>query len=327
MTTLLGVSAFPETHPLSLGMLGMHGFAWCNLAVCEADLILGLGMRFDDRVCSKFDAFAPKAKIIHLDIDPGVIGRNVRVDVPLVGDARAVLADLVALVPQQRRDAWRAAIERLKAEHPCPIPDDGRLLARHVVAELSAARRGDTVIVTDVGQHQMWVAQHYRFDQPNSHISSGGLGTMGFALPAAMGVKLGRPEATVWAVVGDGGFQMNSQELATIVQEQLDVKIAVVNNRYLGMVRQWQEFYYGSRYSASYLSCPDFARLAEVYGVRGISVRDRRDVRPAIEAALAHRGPVLIDFLVEMEENVFPMVTPGRPLWEVQEERQAITTR
>ncbi|MBI3979900.1 MAG: biosynthetic-type acetolactate synthase large subunit [Chloroflexi bacterium] len=323
-TTLLGISAFPESHPLSLGMLGMHGFAWCNLAVSEADLILALGTRLDDRACSKFDAFAPKARIVHLDVDPAMVGRSVRVDVPLVGDARAVLAELLDLAPRQSRPAWRAEIDRLIADHPCTIPDGEPLRARHVVGALSEVTGGDAVIVTDVGQHQMWTAQHYRFDRPNSHITSGGLGTMGFAVPAAMGAKVGRPDATVWAVVGDGGFQMNSQELATLAQENLDLKIAVVNNGYLGMVRQWQELYYGRRYSASSLANPDFARLAEVYGVRGLSVRERRGVRPALEAAMAHRGPVVIDFLVEMEENVYPMVTPGRPLWEVVEERRPV---
>jgi acetolactate synthase-1/2/3 large subunit len=319
--TLLGIGGFPASHPLNLGMVGMHGESWVNHAVQEADLLVALGMRFDDRVTGSLKTFAPDARKIHVDIDPAEIGKNVRVDVGLAADLGATLAALLPGVLPVDRTRWLSRIRDLKGDAAVrdiqQLPDDGHLYAAHVMHDLWRVTGGDALVVTDVGQHQMWEAQYYHHEAPRSLITSGGLGTMGFALPAAIGARLARPDAEVWAVAGDGGFQMTMAELATIVQERLDVKIAVVNNGYLGMVRQWQEFFYERRYAATPLVNPDFARLAAAFGIPSTTVRARADVGPAVEAARAQAGPVLVEFQVEQEDSVFPMVPAGAALHEM----------
>jgi len=321
VTTLLGTSCFPESHALSYGMLGMHGMAYANMAVDAADLIIAIGMRFDDRATAKVSAFAPHAQIIHIDIDPAEIGKNVRVDVPIVGDVKAVLGELNKLVDKAKHIDWLKKLDEWRKEHPSLIIRDGEsLLPQYVVRQIYEETKGEAIIVTGVGQHQMWAAQHYWYDKPNTFISSGGLGTMGFGLPAAMGAKVGCPDKTVWCIDGDGSLQMTIQELATIAQEKVGVKIAVLRNAYLGMVRQWQEMFYGKRYVATPLSSPDFVKIAEAYGLPGLRVKQREEVAPAIQKAMAEPGPFLIDFIVEPEENVYPMVPPGAALAEVLEE-------
>jgi acetolactate synthase-1/2/3 large subunit len=321
ITTLLGISCFPESHALSYGMLGMHGMAYANMAVDATDLIIAIGMRFDDRATAKVSAFAPHAKIIHIDIDPAEIGKNVRVDVPIVGDAKAVLQELNKLVISARHIDWIQQLDDWRKEHPLiTIRDSQRLLPQFVINKIYEVTQGKAIIVTGVGQNQMWAAQHYWYNKPNSLISSGGLGTMGFELPAAMGAKVGCPDEIVWCIAGDGGFQMTIQELATIVQENLAVKIAIMNNGYLGMVRQWQELFYKKQYIATPLSGPDFVKIAEAYGFPGLRVKRKEEVVPAIRKAMAEEGPFLIDFEIEPEENVYPMVPPGAALAEVLEE-------
>ncbi len=316
--TLLGIGAFPASHHLNLGMMGMHGEAWVNTAIQEADLLIALGMRFDDRVTGTLATYAPNAKKIHVEIDPAEINKNVHVDVGIIGDVRDVLARLLPAVAAGDRSAWMKKIEDLKGG--CAVrdiknlPDDGHLYAAHVIHDLWRATNGKALVVTDVGQHQMWEAQYYHHDVPRTLITSGGLGTMGFALPAAIGAKIARPNAEVWVVVGDGGFQMTMAELATIVQEGIDVNIAIINNGYLGMVRQWQEFFYERRYAATPLLSPDFVKVADAYGIRGINVRKRSEVTPAVQAARASRETVLIDFAVEQEDTVYPMVPAGAAL-------------
>jgi acetolactate synthase-1/2/3 large subunit len=316
--TLLGIGAMPSSHPLNLGMMGMHGESWVNHAIQESDLLLAFGMRFDDRVTGNLKTYAPGAKKIHVEIDPAEINKNVKVDVALVGDLKEVLQELLPDVEPRDRSRWLGHIAELKGDSSVRdiqnLPDNGHLYAAHVINDLWRTTNGDAVVVTDVGQHQMWEAQYYKHETPRSLITSGGLGTMGFALPAAIGAKFARPDAEVWAVVGDGGFQMTLCELATIAQEKIDVKIAIINNGYLGMVRQWQEFFYDRRYKATPLVNPDFVKLAEAYGLRSVAVRQRGDVVPAIEAARAHRGTVLIDFQVEQEDSVYPMVPAGADL-------------
>jgi len=316
--TLLGIGAFPASHALNLGMMGMHGEAWVNTAIQQADLLIALGMRFDDRVTGTIATYAPNAKKIHVEIDPAEINKNVAVDVGIVGDVRAVLARLLPLVAAGDRRAWLSAIDNLKGDSAVRdiknLPDDGHLYAAHVIHDLWRATGGKAVVVTDVGQHQMWEAQYYHHDVPRSLITSGGLGTMGFALPAAIGAKIARPKAEVWVVVGDGGFQMTMPELATIVQEGIDINIAIINNGYLGMVRQWQEFFYERRYAATPLLSPDFVKLADAYGIRGVAVTKRGDVVPAVQMARAARETVLIDFQVEQEDTVYPMVPAGAAL-------------
>jgi acetolactate synthase I/II/III large subunit len=316
--TLLGIGAFPASHPLNLGMMGMHGEAWVNTAIQEADLLIALGMRFDDRVTGNVRTYARQARKIHVDIDAAEIGKIVPVDVGIVGDLCDALGVLVAGVTPARHDDWIARITELKGDSAVRdiqnLADDGHLYAAHVMNDLWRMTGGRAVVVTDVGQHQMWEAQYYHHDAPRSLITSGGLGTMGFALPAAIGAKVARPDAEVWTVAGDGGFQMTMAELATIKQEGLDVKIAVINNGYLGMVRQWQEFFYDRRYAATPLLNPDFAKIAAAYGLRAFTVRERREVGPAIEAARAHPGTALIDFQVEQEDTVYPMVPAGADL-------------
>jgi len=312
VTTLLGIGCFPENHVLSYGMAGMHGSGYANKALDNTDLLIAIGMRFDDRITGKITAFAPHAKIIHIDLDPAEIGKNIRVDVPIVGDVKAVLEAMLKMVERRQHVAWLEQLDEWRKQHPMTDVRDGTsLLPQYVIQKLYEATRGDAVVVTGVGQHQMWTAQHYFFHEPNNFISSGGLGTMGFGLPAAMGAKIGRPDKTVWLVDGDGSIQMTIQELATLVQDDIAVKIAVMNNGFLGMVRQWQELFYEKRYVATPLSCPDFVKVAEAYCIAATRVTAREEVLPAMEQAMAHDGPFLIDFKIEPEENVFPMVPPG----------------
>ncbi len=320
--TLLGLGAFPASHPLNLGMMGMHGEAWVNHTIQEADLLLALGMRFDDRVTGNLKTYAPNAKKIHVEIDPAEINKIIKVDVALVGDLRGVLREVLPHVERIDRNEWLDFIDGLKGDSAVRdiqnLPDSGHLYAAHVINDLwRETLGGNTIVVTDVGQHQMWEAQYYKHEEPRSLITSGGLGTMGFALPAAIGVKVARPEAEVWVVVGDGGFQMTLCELATIVQEELKIHIAVINNGYLGMVRQWQEFFYERNYQATPLVNPNFARLAEAYGIRATVVTERAQVIPAVQSARSHHGPVLIDFQVEQEDTVYPMVAAGASLGEM----------
>src|SRR5579862_1972743 len=317
--TLLGLGAFPASHQLNLGMMGMHGEAWVNTMIQEADLLIALGMRFDDRVTGNIKTYARNAKKIHVEIDPAEINKNVRVDEALVGDLRAVLQELLEeLEPCQHRE-WLDYLRKLKGDSAVRdiqnLPDSGHLYAAHVINDLwRQTRDGNTIVVTDVGQHQMWEAQYYKHERPRSLITSGGLGTMGFALPAAIGAKVACPDAEVWVIVGDGGFQMTMCELATIVQENLKINIAIINNGFLGMVRQWQEFFYDRNYAATPLLNPDFARLAEAYGIRSATVSKRSDVVPTVEAARQHNGPMLINFQVEQEDTVYPMVAAGAAL-------------
>src|SRR5262245_23182493 len=316
--TLLGLGGFPASHPLCLGMMGMHGEAYVNSAIQEADLLLAFGMRFDDRVTGKLATYARHARKVHVEIDPSEVGKNVAVDVALVGDLRAVLEALLPELPAKGHAAWKARIDAGRAETQARDiihqPDSGRLHAAHVIHDLWRATGGDAVVVTDVGQHQMWEAQYYRHERPRTLITSGGLGAMGFALPAAIGAKFARPHAEVWVVAGDGGFQMTQCELATLRQEALDVKVAVINNGYLGMVRQWQEFFYDRRYAATPLLSPDFVALAQAYGIAGHRVTRRAEVVPAVGALRRSGQAGLIDFRVEQEEAVYPMVPAGSDL-------------
>ena len=315
--TLLGIGGFPASHPLNLGMMGMHGEAWVNTAIQEADLLIALGMRFDDRVTGNLKTYAPHAKKIHVDIDPAEFNKNVRVDSAISGDVGTVIRDWMSTIARGDRSKWLEYISDLKGDSAVRdiqnLADDGHLYAAHVINDLWRITEGKAIVVTDVGQHQMWEAQYYHHETPRSLITSGGLGTMGFALPAAIGAKVGRPDAEVWVVVGDGGFQMTMPELATMVQEELDVKIAVINNGYLGMVRQWQEFFYQRRYAATPISGPDFAKLAEAFGVHGATVTTRDQVAGSVAAARRQRG-ALIDFRVEQEDSVYPMVPAGADL-------------
>ena len=317
ITTLLGLGSFPGGHPLSMGMLGMHGMYWSNLSVDQADLIVGVGMRFDDRVTGKVDTFAPHARIIHMDIDATQIGRNVPVEVPMVGDAKALLHQLAPMVTNTPRPEWMQFIENLKQNHPSlSIPSSDVLQAQQVLSALDIVFQEDpeTTVVTGVGQHQMWAAQFLSFNHENTFISSGGLGAMGFEIPAALGAQVGKPNAPVWSVAGDGGFQMTNQELMTLAEEKLPVKIALINNGYLGMVRQWQEMYFENHLKAVPIRGPDFVMLAESYGVSAVRVTEQEDVLPALRQAQAHDGPFLIEFVVDSTTNVYPMVPPGGSL-------------
>ena len=331
VTTLLGAGCFPESHILNLGMLGMHGMAYANMAVDGADVIVAVGMRFDDRATAKVSAFAPHAKVVHIDIDPAEIGKNVRVDVPIVGDVRLVLKELNKLINSAEHTDWVRQLDEWRRERPLEIAGEGEgLLPQYVMSKICEVTGGEAIVVTGVGQHQMWAAQHYCYDKPNSLISSGGLGTMGFGLPGSIGAKIGCPDRTVWCMDGDGSFQMTIQELATIVQERLAVKIAIINNGYLGMVRQWQQLFYEKRYVATPLSGPDFVKVAEAYGIPAVRVKRREEVVPAVERAMEEDGAFLIDFVVEPEENVYPMVPPGAALAEVMErpkEREVVGCR
>jgi len=318
VTTLLGIGCFPENHILSFGMIGMHGVACANMAINTTDLIIAVGMRFDDRATAKVSGFAPHARIIHIDIDPAEIGKNVKVDVPIVGDVKVVLKELNKLVAKTQHVKWFNQLDTWREEHPAfNVTAGNGLFPQSVVRGIYEVTGGEAIIVTGVGQHQMWAAQHYYFDKPNTLVSSGGLGTMGYGLPAAVGVKIGNPDKTVWCLDGDGSFQMTIQELATIAQERAAVKIAVFNNGYLGMVRQWQDLFYEKRYVATPLSGPDFVRIAEAYGISGARVKHDKEIAPAVERAMAEDRPFLIDFMVEPEENVYPMIAPGDSLSEI----------
>jgi acetolactate synthase-1/2/3 large subunit len=316
-TTLLGLGAFPETHELSLGMLGMHGTAYANHAIMESDLIVTLGARFDDRVTGKLDEFAPHAKIIHVDIDPASVSKNVQVDVPIVGDAKGILQELNKLVRKVDASEWAEKIEKWRDKHPLTYKKDEKVRPQYIIEQIYEATEGKAIIATEVGQNQMWAAQWYQYTKPRTFLSSGGLGTMGYGFPAAIGAQLGKPDAVVFDIAGDGSIQMNIQELATAVGNKIPVKIAVLNNCYLGMVRQWQELFYKKRYSHTCLhtdACPDFVKLAESYGAVGIRVTAKSDVRKAIDTALSIDNVVLLDFHIEPEENVYPMVPAGQAI-------------
>ena len=322
ITTLLGIGGFPDDHVLCVGMPGMHGMAYASLAIEEADLLIALGMRFDDRITGSASAFARGSKKIHVDIDPSEIGKNVQVDVPIVGDVKRVLRKLNPRVAESSHTDWLHRIDRLKAEHPSMrIRETDKLLPQYIMRELSEATDGDAIIVTGVGQHQMWAAQHYTYKHPRTLITSGGSGAMGYEVPGAMGAQVGAPDRVVWSIAGDGGFQMTMAELATIAENNIPVKFAIINNNYLGMVRQWQQFYYDSDYVATgYTGNPDFVKLAEAFGIMGIRVTDKIQVRPSIEQANAHDGPVVVDFVVEEEENVYPMIKAGGTIDDLMEE-------
>ena len=316
--TLLGLGGFPASHPRALGMMGMHGEAWVNQAIQEADLIIAIGMRFDDRVTGNLKTYAPQAKKIHIELDPAEVNKNVKVDLPLVGNAREILGQLMPRLKAPDVTDWLAYIENLKGESAVleiqHMPDNGRLFAAHVLHDLWRLTEGKSLIVTDVGQHQMWEAQYYKHDHPKKLITSGGLGTMGFALPAAIGAKFACPNDDVWVVVGDGGFQMTACELATAAQEGIKVNVAVINNGYLGMVRQWQQFFFGGRYVATPMKSPDFVKLAEAHGLKGLRVTERSGVEAAVKAARDSDDTCVIDFRVEQEDSVYPMVPAGADL-------------
>ena len=314
ITTLLGISAFPQAHDLHLGMPGMHGEVHINKAIQAADLIVGIGMRFDDRVTGNTATFAPCAKIVHIDVNPAAIGLNVPVAVGMVGDARRILQRLLSFVTPRECLAWREEIRGLR--HDREELFTGGLSPEVILSALADVTGGRCTVVSDVGQHQMWVAQRYPFQRPNTHITSGGLGAMGFAVPAAMGVRLARPDEPVWAISGDGGFQMNMAEIATMVQEGIEVKLAVFNNGYLGMVRQWQQFFHGGRYSNTPILSPNYVKLAEAYGIPGWRVTQASEVSDALRQANAAPGPALVEMVIEQEANVFPMIVPGGSLSE-----------
>jgi acetolactate synthase-1/2/3 large subunit len=319
--TLLGLGSFPASHPLNLGMMGMHGESWVNHSIQQADLLIACGMRFDDRVTGNLANYAPKARKIHIDIDPAEINKNVPVQVALIGDLAQVLDRMLPLIRSRDGAAWLRTIDRLKGDAAVVdiknLPDNGHLYAAHVIHDLWHATAGDAVIATDVGQHQMWEAQYYKHDKPRSLITSGGLGTMGFALPAAIGAKIACPEKEVWVIAGDGGFQMTCPELATIAQEQLDINIAIINNGYLGMIRQWQETFYEKNYQCSPIFSPDFVKLADAFGIPGATVRTRSEVLDTVKEARTRKGPFLINFMVEQEDTVYPMIVPGAALHEM----------
>ena len=323
INTLLGLGAFPRNHPLSLGMLGMHGMYWSNLAVEQADLIVGLGVRFDDRITGKPGSFAPNAKIIHVDIDPSQIGRNVPVEVGLVGGVKAALKELTPLVRASSHPSWTQQIDELKEEHPSlKVPESEGLLAQHVLTEISKKMQDDddAIAVTGVGQHQMWAAQYLLVDHSDSFISSGGLGAMGYEIPAALGAQVGRPDATVWSIAGDGGIQMTIQELATIAHEKLPVKIALFNNGNLGMVRQWQEMFFQGHYKAISIPGPDYVKVSEAFGIPALRITEREHVSSALQKAKDTDGPFLIDFVLQDQESVYPMVPSGATLAETVED-------
>jgi acetolactate synthase-1/2/3 large subunit len=313
ITTLLGVSSFPTNHVLSAGWPGMHGMAYASIAIEEADLIIALGMRFDDRITGNAKAFARNSKKIHVDIDPSEIGKNIAVDVPIVGDLKRVLKAMNAQVEPSLHADWVARVDELRREHPLADPcDSDTLQMRYIINEISEATSGNAIIVTGVGQHQMWAAQYYPFNEPCSLISSCGSGAMGYEVPGAMGAQVGRPDKVVWSIAGDGGFQMTMVELATLVENRIPVKFAIMNNNSLGMVRQWQDFFYQKNHVATmYSGNPDFVKLAEAFGMLGIRVKDKSQVRAAIQQAMEYDGPAIIDFIVAQDDNVYPMIPAG----------------
>ena len=321
--TLMGLGGFPGNHPLSLGMLGMHGTYWANMAIMESDLLIAIGARFDDRVTGKIEAFAPHARIIHIDIDPTSISKTVKVDLPIVGDCRRVLSKILTLLDQEDINSfktglekWLNQIDKWKTQYTLDYQKGELIKPQYVVEKICELTKGDAIITTEVGQNQMWAAQFYQFSKPRTLLTSGGLGTMGYGFPAAIGAQAAFPDKLVIDIAGDGSFQMNSQELATVVQYQLPVKVAILNNGYLGMIRQWQEFFYGKRYSSSSLEgvSPDFVKLAEAYGAIGLRATKPEEVVPTLKKAFSIPKPVIIDFRVDPEENVYPMVPAGAPL-------------
>jgi len=319
-TTLLGIGAFPESHPLSLGMLGMHGTKYANYAVQESDLLIAIGARFDDRVTGKVDSFAPHAKVIHIDIDPAEIRKNVRVDIPIIGDSRAVLRSLTSYLREMRKksQAWLAKIARWKQEYPLSYRESDEVIKPQQVVKAIHSVSPDAIIVTEVGQNQMWAAQYFQFENPRTFITSGGLGTMGYGFPAAMGAKVGCPDRTVIDIAGDGSFQMTSQELATVVTNDIAVVVAILNNGNLGMVRQWQELFFDERYSHTNIAgSVDFVKLAEAYGAIGLREKSPSGVVSTMSEALTADRAVIIDFVVDPMENVFPMVPAGAAINEI----------
>ncbi|MCH8051492.1 MAG: biosynthetic-type acetolactate synthase large subunit [Chloroflexi bacterium] len=315
ITTLLGISGFPGTHPLYLGMPGMHGMYWNNRAINEADLLIGLGVRFDDRVTGRLKDFAPKAKIVHIEIDEAEIGKNVRPAAAIHCDLKAGLTELNKHVKPKERSAWFEWIDDMRRNHPSiTIRETDEVLPQYVIDSIYRETKGDCIVCTGVGQHQMWAAQYFWYDKPNSFVTSGGLGTMGFEVPAAMGAQVAAPDETIWSICGDGGFMMTMQELATIAEYNWPIKFAIINNGTLGMVRQWQELFYGNNIVSTPLKNPDFVKLAEAFGVKGLRAERKEEVRPTIHAAMEHDGPVVIDFRVHYDENVYPMVPPGASL-------------
>ncbi len=316
--TLLGLGAFPASHPLNIGMMGMHGEAWVNHAIQEADLLLAFGMRFDDRVTGNLKTYAQNARKIHIDIDPSEINKNVVADAAIVADLRETLRELLDILEPAQHGPWLKYIASMKGDNAVrdiqALPDNGHLYAAHVINDIWRITEGKAIVATDVGQHQMWEAQYFHHETPRSLITSGGLGTMGFGLPAAIGAKMARPDAEVWAIVGDGGFQMTAAELSTAAQEGLKVNVAIINNGYLGMVRQWQEFFYERRYAATPMRSPDFVKLADAHGLLGLRADKRADVHDIVQLARKAEGTVVIDFRVEQEDSVYPMVPAGADL-------------
>ena len=328
-STLLGLGAFPASHELSLGMMGMHGEVHTNLAIQNSDLILAFGMRFDDRVTGNLKTYAPKAKKIHVEIDPSEVHKNVHVDVPLVGNLNSVLTDLIPMVDEYDHTEWLKQISEWKAEADTRSimnwPNDDNLYVAHLVSDIWKATGGGAILTTDVGQHQMWTAQYYPLEKPNRWITSGGAGTMGFGLPAAIGAWFVHKDQEIWAIVGDGGFQMTAAELTTAVQEGANIKVAIMNNNFLGMVRQWQEFFFEKRYSAVNMLTPDFVKLAEAHGVPARHVTKREEVDDAIQWARRTPGPVVIEFRVVQEDSVFPMVPTGASLDQMLQRPERVT--
>lgn len=318
-TTLLGLGGFPETSDLSLSMLGMHGTGYANHAVMESDLLIAIGARFDDRVTGKLETFAPHAKIIHIDIDPSAISKNVVVDIPIVGDAKRILTSLNKLVENPDTESWLKRIAEFKQKYPLSYDqDDETIKPQYVVEQIYEATKGDAIIATEVGQHQMWAAQFYKYTKPRTFLSSGGLGTMGYGFPAAIGAQIGCPDKLVFDIAGDGSIQMNIQEITTAVANKLPVKVAILNNGYLGMVRQWQELFYNDRLSGVNLDDnPDFVKVAEAFGATGLRATKPAEVRPVIEQAINTPGPVFIDFVVDRVENIYPMVPAGKAINEM----------
>ncbi|NPV42840.1 MAG: biosynthetic-type acetolactate synthase large subunit [Firmicutes bacterium] len=318
VTTLMGIGSIPGDHPLALGMLGMHGTYYANKAVSESDLLISMGARFGDRAIGKPAGFAPKAKVIHIDIDPAEIGKNIQAHVPIVGDVRRIVKELIKGVEERRRCEWLDLIKRRKEEHPLAYDDSDKIKPQYVIQELSRITRGNCIITTEVGQHQMWTALYYCFNKPGSFITSGGLGTMGYGFPAAIGAQMGNPKELVITISGDGSFQMNLPELATAVENKLPIKIIILNNQSLGLVRQLQEFYCGKRYSqVNFQISPDFVKIAEGYGVKGLRVEKKCDVTKALEQAVAAERAFVLDIIIDCEENVYPMVLNGSPISEM----------
>jgi len=317
-TTLMGLGCIPCDHPLNLGMLGMHGTCYANYAVTDCDLLIAIGVRFDDRVTGRIETFAPGAQVVHIDIDPAEIGKNKPIDVPIVGDAKTVLQAMIQrMKPPGARGKWHDQIRVWKEKYPLQYHEDGALRPQYIIRTLSDLLKGEGVIVSEVGQNQMWAAQYFGFKKPRTWITSGGLGTMGYGFPAAMGAHFAQPEMPVFVIAGDGSFQMNIQELGTVAQYNIPVKVAILNNMYLGMVRQWQELFYERRYSFTELPSVEFVKIAAAYGIDGVRVETCDEVLPALKAALDTDGPFVMDFRIEREENVFPMVPAGAAINEM----------